>query len=104
MNTRRQQRAALLRELAQHSEFVRGSISSVCVTCNRSRCICRKTSSHRAYRLTYKNRQQKTRIVYVAQCRLPRMHKLIANYRRVRSLIEKLVETNIAAFKEESRQ
>jgi hypothetical protein len=32
------------------------------------------------------------------------MRTLLANYARVRTLIEKLVETNIAAFKEEGRQ
>jgi hypothetical protein len=103
MRNRIQQRTALLKELAQYAEFVRGSITSVCATCNRARCICQKNPSRRAYRLTYKDRQQKTRIVYVARCRLPRMRKLIANYARVRTLIEKLVETNIAAFKEELR-
>ena len=100
MRNQMEQRAAMLKELAQYSEFVRGSITSVCATCNRAHCICQKNSSRRAYRLTYKDRQQKTRIVYVARCRLPRIRKMLANYARVRILIEKLVETNIAAFKQ----
>ena len=98
------QRNALLQKLDQYSDFVRGSINSVCATCHRARCICRKKSSRRAYRLTYKDGQQKTQIVYVPRSRLPTMRKMIANYARVRTLIEKLVETNIAAFKEDCRQ
>ena len=57
-----------------------------------------------AYRLTYKDSQQKTRSVYVKKDQLPRMRKMIANYARLRKLIERLVEVNIEAFKEESRQ
>ena len=97
-------RNALLKKLDQYSEFVRGSISSVCTTCNRARCICNKTSSRRAYRLTYKDNQQKTRIVYVPRDQLPRIRKMIANYTRVRKIIEQLVETNIKMFKEEARR
>jgi len=97
-------RNMLLKKLDQHSEFVRGSISSVCATCNRARCICQKRSSRRAYRLTYKDNQQKTRIVYVPRDQLPRIRKMIANHARVRKIIEQLVETNIKLFKEEARR
>lgn len=99
-----EKRNMLLKKLDQHSEFVRGSISSVCATCNRARCICQKTSSLRAYRLTYKDYQQKTRTVYVPRDQLPRIRKMIANYGRVRKIIEQLIETNIKMFKEEPRR
>ncbi len=57
-----------------------------------------------AYRLTYKDRHQKTRTVYVRREQLPRMRKMITNYARVRMLIEQLVEANINVFKEEARR
>ena len=95
-------RKDLLKKLAQFPEFVRGSITSVCSTCNRAGCICSKKSSRMAYRLTYKDSQQKTRSVYVKKDQLPRMRKMIANYARLRKLIEQLVEVNIEAFKEKS--
>jgi hypothetical protein len=57
-----------------------------------------------AYRLTYKDSQQKTRSVYVKRDQLTRMRKMIANYARLRKLIEQLVEANIEAFKEETRR
>jgi len=97
-------RTALLMKLNRHSEFFRGSINSVCATCNRARCICQKESSRRAYRLTYKDSRQKTRIVYVPRNQLPRARKMIANYGRVREIIEQLVETNIEVFKNEVRR
>lgn len=97
-------RKDLLKKLAQFPEFVRGSITSVCSTCNRARCICSKKSSRMAYRLTYKDSQQKTRSVYVKKDQLPRMQKMIDNYAQLRKLIEQLVEVNIEAFKKESRR
>ena len=99
-----QKRNALLKEIERNSGFVRGSITSVCATCNRAGCICPKKSSRRAYRLTYKDSQQKTRIVYIPQSQLNKIRKLIENYKRVRQIIEQLVETNIEAFKKEIRR
>ena len=96
--TRRQQ--ALAKKLAQYLDFVRGSVTSVCSTCNRAHCICRKKSaSRKAYRLTYKDRQQKTRTVYVRDAQLPTVRKMIANYAQVRNIIEQLVAANIEEFK-----
>ena len=103
MRNATRKRKALIEKLSQSPDFVRGSITSVCSTCNRARCICRKkSSSRRAYRLTYKDRQQKTRTVYVRQEQLPKVRKLIANYAQVRNIIEQLVETNIEVFKAEA--
>ena len=95
-------RKALLGRFEQYAEFVRGSITSVCANCNRARCICEKKTSRRAYRLTYKDSQQETRIVYVARGRLPKIRRMIANYARSRQIIEQLVETNIEIFKKEA--
>ena len=99
-----QKREELLIRVGKCSDVVRGSVSSVCAKCSRAGCICDKKSTRRAYRLTYKDSWQKTRIVYVARSRLPRMRKMIANYARVRTLIEQLVETNVAVFRAEGRR
>ena len=100
MDNLSRKRNALLKKLNQYSEFVRGSINSVCATCNRASCICKKASSKMAYRLTYKDSQQKTRIVYVPRSRLHEMRKMITNYAQVRKIIEQLVELNIEEFKQ----
>lgn len=104
MRNPNRKRKALFEKLAQYPNFVRGSITSVCSTCNRAGCICRKNSSRRAYRLTYKNRQQKTQTVYVRREQLPKIRKMIANYAHVRKIIEQLVEANIEVFKAEARR
>ena len=96
-----QKRNTLLKEIDRNSAFIRGSITSVCAKCSRAGCICPKKSSRRAYRLTYKDSRQKTRIVYIPQNELSKLRKMIGNYKRVRQIIEQLVENNIEAFKKE---
>ena len=92
-------RNALLRKFEQCSDFVRGSINSVCAKCNRARCVCDKKTSRRAYRLTYKDSRQKTRIVYIPRNKLARIRSMIANYSRSRKIMEQLIETNLEIFK-----
>ena len=89
----------LLSKLAQCGYFVRGSINSVCGKCNRANCICKKKTSTKAYRLTYKDNQQKTRIVYIVKNRLPEMNQLLANYSKLRKIVDQLIATNIEIFK-----
>ena len=92
-------RDALLKKMLLCSPIVKGSITSVCATCNRAKCICAKNTERRAYRLTYKDRSQKTKIVYVAQNRLPEISKMIANYSALRKIIDQLILANLEIFK-----
>lgn len=99
MNNMRR-REELLRKFEKYSEFVRGTVNSVCAKCNRAGCICDKKTTRKAYRLTYKDIHQKTRIVYVPKNKLPQIRKMIANYSRSRKIIDQLIEINLAIFKE----
>ncbi len=96
-------RETLLRRIAGCSEFLRGSITSVCSTCNRAACICTGKPTGRAYRLTYKDASQKTRTVYLSRIQLPKAWKMLANYAKMRTLNEELLEINIAIFKQQSK-
>jgi len=93
------ERNVLLKKLAQYSSAIRGSITSVCAKCSRANCICDKRTPRKAYRLTYKDRRQKTRIVYIPRSRLPEIKRMIANYSKSRKIMEQLIETNIRIFK-----
>ena len=92
-------RGALLKRLVAGGNFVKGSITSVCATCARSRCICAKACATKAFRLTYKDARQKTHIVYIPRTRLVKMQRQVANYARLRTLIPQIIDTNIAIFK-----
>jgi hypothetical protein len=97
------EKESLLQRIADSSDFLRGSITSVCSTCNRANCICMGKPQGRAYRLTYKDRQQKTRTVYISQAQLPEAQRMIKNYSKMRDLMDKLFETNVAIFKKKSK-
>ena len=94
-----QTRRDLLKQFQTHCSFLRGSLTSVCATCNRANCICEGKSSRRAYRLTYKDARQKTKTVYIARDQLGEVRKMIANYKRIREITEQLIEVNVEIFK-----
>ena len=98
-----QEKESLLQGFRDCSEFLRGSITSVCSTCNRANCICKGKPTGRAYRLTYKDKQQKTRTVYISNSQLPEARRMIKNYSKMRNLMDKLFETNIEIFKKKSK-
>ena len=83
-------REGLLGQLAAAGNCIKGSITGVCSTCGRAHCICTKKSGARVYRLTYKDAQQKTQIVYIPRKRLPEMKRLISNYVQMREIRRKL--------------
>jgi hypothetical protein len=98
-----QKRAALLAKLETHCEFLRGSVTDVCATCSRANCICKRKSSRRSHRLTYKDAQQKTKTVFIPRGKLGQVRKMISNYQRIRKITEQLVEINVEIFKQSTR-
>lgn len=100
MNTLLKKRESLLRRMTEYSEFLRGSITSVCSTCNRATCICSGRSKGKAYRLTYKDAHQKTHTVYIPCRQLAKARKMVANYGKMRKIIDEFQMINIAIFKQ----
>lgn len=96
-------RMLLLEKLPKYSYFVKGSIGVVCMACSRVNCICKNPKGKKSYRLTYKDNNQKTRIVYVPNDRVKEVRKMISNYRKYREITEEILELNIRIFKESSR-
>ncbi len=104
MNVLLRKRKSLLEKMEKCSDFLRGSITCVCSTCNRATCICKAPSFRKAYRLTYKDSQGRSRTLYVSQKQLPEVRRMIVNYSRMRKLTEQLLETNITIFKQRSKR
>lgn len=93
------QKQNLLIQLSKCADIVKGSINSTCVNCNRSKCICKTKTTKRAFRLTCKDKNQKTVIVYVPKERLKEMKVMITNYAKCRKIIEQLIDVNVKLFK-----
>ncbi len=93
-------KSKLLKKLELNSNFVRGSLNSVCAKCNRAKCICEKKYPKKAYRLTYKNSQQKTQIVYIPEKKIPKIKEMIDNYAKARAIMDALIEVNLEIFKD----
>jgi len=98
-----QKRSDLLQKLNELGKCLRGSITHVCATCNRANCICEKEASRRAYRLTFKDSNQKTKTLYIPRGKLGEVRKMVANYKQMRKITEQLIEINVEIFKQDAR-
>ena len=92
----------LLRRMKECSGYLRGSVTSVCSTCNRAKCICPNKTTKKAYRLTYKTTDQKSRTVYIPRDQIKDVKKKIRDYAQFRKLMNDLLDINIALFKSQS--
>jgi histidinol phosphatase-like enzyme len=99
MNKLMQKKDRLLRQLKECKNMVRGSLNSVCINCKRANCVCKNPTGGLAHRLTYKDRNQKTRIVYVANDKVAAIKKMVKDYAKYREVTEQIVETNIALLR-----
>lgn len=93
------QREKFLSQISDYADFVRGSITSICSKCKRANCLCQTKTSRKDYRLTYKDKDQKTKIVYIPKDRLAETKRMIKNHSKVKGVIQKLVELNFKILK-----
>ncbi len=89
----------LLKEIVKYSYFAKGSIGAVCINCNRANCICETKTNRKAYKLTYKDGNQKTKSVYIPKEKLGEMRKMISNYNKYKQILEDILALNIEIFK-----
>ena len=92
-------RDQLISKLSSFREAVRGSINSVCAKCQRANCACESKTAKKSYRLTYKDKSQKTRIVYVPKDRLGEVKRMIGNHARMKKTLNDIIALNIEIFK-----
>lgn len=89
----------LLKETIKYSYFAKGSIGTVCANCNRANCICKTKTNRKAYKLTYKDQNQKTKSVYIPKEKLKEMKMMIANYKKHKQILDNILALNIEIFK-----
>jgi hypothetical protein len=85
----------LLAEINCMEGILKGSISTLCGTCNRANCICKNKKNNKSYRLTYKDRNQKTKTIYVQKQNLKKVKSMILNFEKNRKIIDEIIEINI---------
>jgi hypothetical protein len=52
-----------------------------------------------SFLLTYKGKGNKTRTIYVGKKRVTDVNKMIENYKKMKCIVERLVELNVRLFK-----
>jgi len=81
---------SLLRRLADVGPFVAATLVCVPHRCGHPRCRCASGEKHPSWRLTYKDKEQKTVTVYVPVGMLEEVRQWVRNYRAFKKLASEI--------------
>ena len=88
--------ASLLHRLGQVGPFVAATLSCVRHRCGNPRCRCARGEGHPSWRLTLKDKNQKTVSVYVPVGMLQEVRKWVKNYRAFKKLGAEISDAQLA--------
>ncbi len=86
--------ADLSRSLSAVGGMLKGTVSKVVLGARK-----KGGGNRESYLLTYKEKGNKTRTVYVSKPRLVEVEGMIANYQEAKQTLERIVELNVRLFK-----
>lgn len=81
---------SLLKRLAQIGPFLAASLVCVRHRCGNPRCRCVSGAGHVSWRLTYKDKGQKTVTVYVPVEMIQEVRQWVENHRRLKKLVSEI--------------
>ncbi len=86
---------SLLRRLSEVGPFVAASLVCVPHRCGNPRCKCAAGQGRPAWRLTYKDKEQKTVTVYVPVGMLEEVRQWLKNYRAFKKLAAEISDAQL---------
>ena len=95
-----EERARLLAELGTLSRLLHGSWVERYSVCSREDCKCRQGERHGPRRYLVVNQGGRQRQKYVANAQVPVAREGLAQYRRLREIVERITHINLAVMKE----
>jgi len=87
--------ASLLRRLGQVGPFVAATLVCVPHRCGNPRCRCASGEKHPSWRLTYKDKEQKTVTVYVPVDLLEEVRQWVKNHRAFKTLAAEISDAQL---------
>jgi len=87
--------ASLLRRLSEVGPFVAATLVCVPHRCGNPRCRCASGEKHPSWRLTYKDKEQKTVTVYVPVGMLEEVRRWVKNYRAFKTLAAEICDAQL---------
>lgn len=92
----------LHKQLSKIRHFIKGTIMECKRTCGKPTCKCAKEQKHTAYYLSI-SRENKTLLIYIPQSSLKLANKWADNYKKLKSIIDRLAMINIQILKSKPR-
>lgn len=96
-----EERARLLAELGTLSRLLHGSWVERYSVCARPDCKCHRGERHGPRRYLVVNEAGRQRQKYVQNARVPAAREGLAQYRRLREIVDRLTQINLALLKED---
>jgi len=86
---------SLLRRLGRMGPFVAATLSCVPHRCGNPRCKCARGQGKPSWRLTYKDKEQKTVTVYVPVGLLEEVRRWVKNYRAFKDIASQISDAQL---------
>jgi len=86
---------SLLRRLGLVGPFVAATLACVKHRCGNRRCRCASGQKHPSWRLTYKDKEQKTVTVYVRVGLLEEVRQWVKNYRAFKDIASEISDAQL---------
>lgn len=94
----RRRSAACIKQLHARGPVLAASLVRIAKHCGRPTCRCQRGHKHLGHYLTYKH-QGKTRTVYVPLELLPEVRQWIHEYRRLKTLIQRISQLSLTRIR-----
>lgn len=93
----------LVTELAKCKKIIKGSLTRNRRRCGKPQCRCMRGELHESLAITYK-RGQKSFLIHVPEHLHTQAQEAIADYHKLKNLIEQISQLNVKTFKDLARK
>lgn len=87
------------KELKKCKSMIKGSINERYAICGKPNCKCTRGEKHLSYQLSYKQKGNKTKTMYLKKTKLNKARKMIDNYQKAKVIFDEIIELNTQLLK-----
>lgn len=91
-------KGTLLRKIGKAGDLMKGSLALTYRKCGKKECRCQKGKLHKGYFFSYRLKG-KSYGLYVPESLVPKVRKLIDNWKELKETVEKLTDLNAKLIK-----
>ena len=94
---------AKLKSLEKYKQMIKGTVYKVYRKCGNKNCKCTRGELHELFQFNYKDKNNKTKSLYVRKNDVKLFKQYIENYQKAKTIFNEIIELNIDALKPKNR-